>query len=552
MNAKTLLLIIFEPVIGLLLVPYIGIYGFLIGLLLIPVTLIVSRRKPTPLQGQYGVAPTPPIIIPQQPMRLRTFLGLIMIVALIAILFSPSALKVPTGGGSTQLLADSFKQIQPYLQDLKSKYHVIIANDTETLQGYLNYTNGKTAYFLIGPDFGYNLTKSEADLVRSHYINGTLSMLISDGNYTNDSWLKTLFDVQVKGDAIVDNTSPFPDQEVFNTTATIARVATPFVIDIGSPIIFGNHTTMQPIASSSGNSVDVSLDPRVKTNATLGPRQVAASAVHNGNRALLIADSGPFSTVYDHNWTALTPNVNETAFTWALTTWVTNSDSNTTIIVDNVHYRLTQPVGGLPPDVILPVGRVFALFLSAYLSFSNSFYSGFIDATRAFILGIALITAWFLYGILTSKYAKEPRGKDDLPHLNIEKQFRAESRDRKEYLPKFRDMSFYASNISNLYNVLDTLMVREFGARIKDLKLEQLTSRFGEEQGGQASRLLNRLAKISQYANGQRRILFPPVLRWKHTTRVLDRRTETLLNQLGATMIGNPQKRQLDYKLRRG
>ena len=67
----------------------------------------------------------------------------------------------------------------------------------------------------------------------------------------------------------------------------------------------------------------------------------------------------------------------------------------------------------------------------------------------------------------------------------------------------------------------------------------------------QAEKLFKRLSNITKYGRGEKRLLLPPVLRWKSTTRNLTSQAERILNQLGVTMTGKDQKKQLAYKLRR-
>ena len=115
-----------------------------------------------------------------------------------------------------------------------------------------------------------------------------------------------------------------------------------------------------------------------------------------------------------------------------------------------------------------------------------------------------------------------------------------------------RDKGFYVASLEQMYEVLDSLLVREFGTEISKLTSEQLNARFGAEHALEVSKLFNRLTGIAQYAKGQKRFLFPPVFSWKNTTRKLTEQTEKMLNQLGLTMTGKGEKKQLDYKLRRG
>jgi hypothetical protein len=544
MGLKTVIIYAIEIILGLVLIPFLGIWAILIGLGLASATFLLRRR------GRKWEKEKP-LMIDQRPMRLRQFISLLWLVALVAILFSPSTLRLGLGGGSNPL-APSFQAAQAYLTSLESKYRVTIVNDTNSLQQALSQP-GKKAYFLLGPDINHNLTSREAQLISNQYQTGTLSLLLVEGNRTNNAFLNSTFDVQVRGDAIVDNSNqnsfwPHTHGQIFPVNATLDGTTVQGLIDVASPIIIGSKNEMWTVADSSHNSTEVSIEENVTADTHFGPRTVIAGSQTNNNRALLVSDSSPFSTEY--NATFSKPSINETAFAMTLTEWVTHSDPATRIIVDNTHY--TPAVVETPGFGIgLPVGRIFALVLAIYLRLSNQFYTGFLDSARPYLLGIALFAAWGFYGTLTKRYAKEKRGKDDEPVPWIEKSILAESREKKDFLTTSRKKGFYVATLDQLYDVLDSLVEREFGARITEVKLDQLTTRLGQEQAIQAEKLFKRLGNISRYSRGEKRLLLPPVLRWKSTTRNLTGHAERILNQLGVTMTGRDQKKQLAYKLRR-
>ena len=545
MGLKTVIIYVSEIIFGLVLTPLLGIPGILIGLGLVSATFLLRRR------GRKWEK-CKPLMTEQRPMRLRQFISLLWLVALVAILFSPSALRLGLGGGSTPL-AVSFQAVQPYLVSLESKYKVTIVNDTNSLQNALDQP-GKKAYFLLGPDESHNLTSREAQLISNQYQTGTLSLLLVEGNRTNNAFLNSTLDVQVRGDAIVDNSdhnnfwTRKPHGQIFPVNATLDGQTVKGLIDVASPVIIGSNDKMWVVATSSVNSTEISLDQNVTADTQLGPRTVIAAAQTNDNRALLISDSSPFSTQYNQTFPQL--GINETAFAMSLTDWVTRSDPTTKIIIDNAHYipaMVNTPGLGLS----LSVGRIFAIILAIYLRVSNQLYTGFLDATRPYLLVIALFTAWGFYGTLTKRYAKEKRGKDDEPVPWIEKSILAESREKRDFLTTSRKKGFYVATLDQLYNVLDSLVEREFGTTITDVGLDQLTTRLGEKQAMQGEKLFKRLGSIAKYGRGEKRLLFPPVLRWKSTTRNLTSQAERILNQLGVTMTGKDQKKQLAYKLRR-
>lgn len=531
---------------------FLGIFGYIIGLFGIVGFLLLTRHKPSINQGPFAslrsIGPTS-----HKSMSLKRFLGLLWLVVLLSILYAP-AIKFPVGSISTT--PSSFATMSPFVTYLQSKYHVQIANDTDTLQTDLNQT-GTKAYFLIGPDHDRALTNAETSLLEKQYRNGTLSLLISEGNSTNNSFLHSLLHAKVAGDAIYDRakhpTYSFTqngDPRVFNVTGYLGSEKIGGVIDIGSPIVLENTTRLWTVASSSMNSTDGCPACGGVPERVPGPKVVIAAGESNGSRTILISDSAPFSTLYHNRNLQDKLGINETAFAVAMANWVAHSDPKTTIIIDNAHY---DPPPSLDSRIFLtfPIGGIFALILATFLQFSNATYNSFLAFSRPFLLGLALFTTWGLYGTLTKRYATEKRGKDDEPLPVVEKTIVAESRERTNYLTTSRDKGFYVASLEQMYQVLDSLLVREFGTEISKLTPEQLNARFGPEHTVEVSELFLQLTRIAQYANGQKRFLFPPIFRWKRTTRKLTEQAEKMLNQLGLTMTGGEGK-QLAYKLRRG
>src|SRR5437660_6513850 len=259
MGLKTVIIYVSEIIFGLVLTPLLGIPGILIGLGLVSATFLLRRRGRKWEKSK-------PLMTEQRPMRLRQFISLLWLVALVAILFSPSALRLGLGGGSTPL-AVSFQAVQPYLVSLESKYKVTIVNDTNSLQNALDQP-GKKAYFLLGPDESHNLTSREAQLISNQYQTGTLSLLLVEGNRTNNAFLNSTLDVQVRGDAIVDksenNFRPIqPYGQIFPVNATLDGQRVKGLIDVASPIIIGSKNEMTTVAASSPNSKEISLDQNV-------------------------------------------------------------------------------------------------------------------------------------------------------------------------------------------------------------------------------------------------------------------------------------------------
>ena len=203
---------------------------------------------------------------------MRNFLSLLGVVAFVAVLYSPATIggSIPTSLGSTSAtntLEQGTSQFLAVLRD--SGYHVILANDT--LSAISSVHGEKAAYFLIGAD--NPLSTAETQAIDSAYKNGSLSLLIAEGNRTNEAMISGLFNANVTGNAIVDPASSFADPRVFTVTlsSAIGQNATG-VIDIASPILLRSNA-LSSVAATSILSFD-------SANATLGPRTVVAAGTN--------------------------------------------------------------------------------------------------------------------------------------------------------------------------------------------------------------------------------------------------------------------------------
>ncbi len=483
-------------------------------------------------------------------LSLRKFTGLLCIVAILAILYSPSAFQLPVQAGKTVTAeGPALQTISPFINYLRSNYRVVIVNSTEALLAQMNGT-GNMTYLMIGPDKGHGLSSGEARVISNRYLNGTLSLLMAEGNSTNNSFLSYLFHIKVPGDVIRDLTSPFLDDRVFTAPVGLGQDNLTAVFDIASPIILQNQSGVIPFAQSSPNSTEISNDPSVRANETRGQRTVAVSNVMHGSRAIIVSDSAPFSTAYNVKIPRF--GVDEEAFVKSMMNWLTVSDKNTTIVLDNIHYRtLAINVPG-SANSSLPIGRLFAAALSYWISSTNSIYSGLIKSTGVFAILIVLLTTWSIYGVLVNKYSGENRGKDDKPLPRIERNILAESREKVNFRATIRTSGFYASTLQQLNGVLGQVLTREFDLDTSSITVDRLVPSLGEKQAREAVRIFTRLANIAEHEEGKRRFLFPPIIRWKRTTKVLTGEVEEILNALGLTMLVATDKKQLNFMLRRG
>ncbi len=513
-------------------------------------------------------------------MSLGRFLGLLLVVALVAIIFSPSVIGFPKDNRTTTIINSTSSPLDTsrngtslFFNALRGAgYTVILTNSSIDLDRELDKP-GTAALFLIGADrvfsgreSGDPLRPNNLDLLRQRYEEGTMSFLIAEGNQTDNNSILQMFSASIFGSAIIEPTSPFRNKEVFIVNATIGLENVPVIFDVASPIalshaisavVNGNGTIdVYPLDSlkASGRTSNSSYDT---FNNIPGRRTVLASGESQNARAALISDSGPFTNL-DYNSTAKVPNSNSTVgetesrFASKLSDWVMRSDKSVRIIYDNSHYGDTTVISNASTRG-LRVGPLFASLLEQYISYTGNLYDNFVSDLGPYwgaVFGLFLASA--LYGSLTRWYASEARGRDDQPVPRVEKSIVAQSPGRLDFLRIIRDKGYYVARSGQLYITIGDLLERELGIPIDTVTKEQLAPRLGYEEAVLAERMLVRLSKIHGYALGKRRFLFPPVLLWKRSTRKRFEEVEDFLNKLGLTLTGEGDSRSmLEYRLRR-
>ncbi len=466
------------------------------------------------------------------------------VVALVALIYSPSTIGFsasPGGDGGTGPNDTSQSGTSMFVSYLRSSgYHVIIANTSQQLAADLGGKQ-KLVYLLIGPDTA--LSTQERQAVSSGYASGRISALISEGNTTNAELLKA-FGASTNGVPIIDPTSSFQDKRVFTVDLTLGGATTAGVIDIASPLSSDPAYHLSIAAATSQVSFDAA-------SRTLGPRIVALSgSSSSGARLLLITDSAPF-TNFLFNYTQPQAGVDEKNFVATMVSWV-DPAKNATILFDSSHY-----VGPTPPkfELGLPVGPLVTYAIEQDLSSLNSYYSSFPSQVSGYLgsnLGIqvsdgvatalvAVILLLSVYGSVTRWFAPEKKGRDDLPPPDVERNIVAESRARVDFLQTSRSKGSYVATLSQLYELLDSIVASEFGKGLSSIEEGELAPKVGAEEARRAKKLFLSLTNLHDYASGKKRFLFPPVLRWRALTLRTTSDAEAFLNRLGITIAGEEQ-----------
>lgn len=481
-------------------------------------------------------------------MKLRQFVEILGAVALVAVIYSPSTIGLsasPAGDGGTGPTDTSSSGTSMFLAYLhQAGYHVTVANTTDEVLSNLQ-GHQRLVYVLVGVDKDMPLSSQEVQSFRSGYDMGNFSALIAEGNTTNPGLLAT-FGAQATGFPIVDPTSTFQDKRVFAVDLSLlapgafSPTNATGVIDIASPLVLSS-SSLRPVATASPASFD-------ERNATPAPRTVVAAGVSpRGGRAVVLTDTAPF-TNFLFNYTQ--GAVDEKAFVAAMLGYV-DPGRGTPILLDASHYDAPKAPTF---QAGLPVGPLVAYIIEQQLSGLNNYYASFPSQVSGFLAGygihvspglagalVALVLLLSVYAAITRWFAPEKKGKDDQPQPSVERTIVAESAARMDFLQTSRSKGGYVATLAQLYEVLDSIVVGEFGAGIATVEERALADRIGADDAARAKRLFLSLAKFHDYASGERRFLFPPVLRWRALTARTTQEAEAFLNRLGITIAGEDQ-----------
>ena len=372
-------------------------------------------------------------------------------------------------------------------------------------------------YLLIGADNA--LPTKEVQAFQFGYNNGRFSALIAEGNTTNADLRR---DLRGPGRP-ARHSRPglhLPGRAgVHGEPRAGLRPPPRGWIDIAAPLLIEPGSPLHPVAVTPPSSYDVD-------NSTTGPRTViGAGTTESGARALVITDSAPFTNSL-FNYTQ--GGVDEKAFVARHGELRRPRQGRT-----DPPRRLALQAGPRPPSfqMGLPVGPLVVYAIEQSLTSLNGYYASFPSQVSGFLGGfgihvslglataiVALIILLSVYGAVTRWFAPEKKGKDDQPQPSVERTIVAESQARTDFLQTSRSKAGYVAALSQLYDVLDSIVLGEFGAGISSVDEGALAAKVGADEAARAKKLFLSLSKFHDYATGERRFLFPPVLRWRALT----------------------------------
>ncbi|MFQ6134998.1 MAG: DUF4350 domain-containing protein, partial [Nitrososphaerales archaeon] len=427
-------------------------------------------------------------------MKFRRFFELLILVAIVAAIYAPpiqmalesrlmsSATVSPSnlGWSGTSLFASLARDMG---------YRVVLTNSTiEDLRG----VEGKALYVLMGPD--QPLTAEEVSAVGSMMKSGELSILMAQGNMSNNHFFSSLLGFNITGRPIIDPASPFEDKRVTAAEVTLdgghrvlLNVASPMV-KVGEGV---NEFHVEPIGLTGEESYDVG-------NETRGARVVAVAInSEDGLSGIVVSDSGIF----------INSALNSTEISGArrlaaeAIDQLTRGDKQTTIVIDDAHYDKLG-TGPQIPFTLPPLGMLLAIFMISYLKTFNQTYDAFLASTPFSMLlllsGLALVGTYFG---LRRWMGRQPVGVDTPDMPIIESERLVESTSRVEIATLKTSGRFYLDTLARLYYVLDELVKREFGVSIDSVDGEaagRITDRIGRENFERLIKTARDLGKIRE------------------------------------------------------
>lgn len=447
-------------------------------------------------------------------MKTKGFIGLMIIVAIVAVMYSPSTINLTSGGFSTSPTSSGDNSTSMFLKYLREEgYNVILLNSS----GQLN-TVKQGVYMLIGPDTA--VSSEDVQYIKSLFDKGTLSMLIAEGNATNNNLLEEIFGASVSGASVVVPSSYFLDKRVFIVSFSLEGKTYSGVLDIASYL--SSLGKMTVLASTPPDSYDTSSSIR-------GPRSVIALYESNYSKAMIVTDSGPFT-----NKLLDLTNINERNFTFGLVTWVSGGRTNETIYLDNYHYTITQPkyVFGLP------IGPLFDYALSIAISNLNNYYQQLPSSIQSYLhlsyfdasIIAGLLVLFTAYGLIRRTIQKEKPTNDDAELPEFESKMVSISESRLEFNELVKKKSFYVATCERLYEIVNDIVAKEYGEQLE--KLAEDADNPIIKNDIQSRKFVIEITRIHYYATGKKRILIPPVINWKKKVVQLNRMAEDFLSKM--------------------
>jgi hypothetical protein len=481
-------------------------------------------------------------------MKFRRFSELLIIVALVAAIYAPpiqlaaqdqfssgSAVRpLNTGWGGTSFFVTQAKNMG---------YQVVYSNST--IDDVMK-VKGKMLYIIMGPDLA--LTDQEQTLIESKMLSNDLSLLVAQGNRTNNKFLSSVFGITITGNPIIDPNSPFQDKRVM-FAAVHLNGTYQIEINVASPIVqdrkMTNGFSVEPIGFTGAKSYDTG-------NNKVGARVVATAINRNGvANGVVFSDSGVFINSVLNS----TENRDEQRLAVNVIDLLTEGNRETTILIDNSHYERN---GTVLPFNIPPIGMLVAVFLTSYLETFNQTYDQFLATTPIpLLLLIGISTVVGTYFGLKRWMGRQPIGKDT-PKIPVIESSRLIENSSKMALANMKTNGrFYLDTLTKLYYVLDDLVKREFGASLEQIGFDeddwQISDRIGWDNQQRLVKIARDLSKIRDKAEGRRRFIFPPILSWKRKFSQITVETDKVLKVIGTYLVESEGKevRGIEYKLRK-
>ena len=478
----------------------------------------------------------------------KTFAILLVLVAFIASIYAPLKIlpiKIPIYYYSSSPYNTLWNGTSEFYNMLKEEgYEVYLLNSMSDINRLVK-VNDSFLYIVIAPDRPFTLDdiKLLKEAIQRAY---HASFLIADENITSNSLLMTLFHAMISGLVIKDPNSPYG----------------PLFPVVKCKINDTEYTLVLNIASY------ITLIPRhpgfeeefFRFLCTYEGKPIVVYYMGEDYEGIIISDSSIFINQFfkeeylNESVPKRFTSIENKQFAIDIVKVLTHGDKEYKIIIDCLHYKALgiETLLGLP---IPPIGLIISMFLTMMVKALDSMYLSLLSQLPLIMKFIALLLILFLAYIILKKLGGK-HGFDEGIYRRIETSILLETElpSRRMYNVRYLTKKDIIETLASLYEILRKIALKELNLDFMKIDEENVLKRFRlifKEKSDRALRAIRKLRKIYEYHIGKRKFIWPPIIFWRRTLSKLVLDSEMILETMGATIMGKPGVKGVEYRLRK-
>jgi len=472
----------------------------------------------------------------------KAFTALLILAAFVASIYAPiKILPIKfSARTSTSPFNTGWNGTSEFYNTLISEgYDVYTLNSMDDLD-HLIATNDTVLYLVIAPDIPFSFTdvdKLLSILNRASHV----SFLIADENVTSNALLSRLFHSSISGLILRDPKSPYGLEHPIVECELNGTVYT-LVLNVASYILL--HSSRE----------------QTKVLCKYDDKPIVAYFELEKYHGIVVSDSSIFiNQFFEEEYLnksipkRYTP-IDNSRFALALVRLLTHNSTNYKIIIDCAHYKTIDlnSLIGLP---IPPIGLILSLFLVAIIRFLDALYLTFLEYLTVIMRILALfIVTFFVYSILKRAGGRVGFDEGIYRHRETKVIYEVELPGRRVYDIKYLSKKDAIELLASLYTILCRVALRELKIDLSRIDEPPVQERFRlifKDKSDKALKTILTLRKVYEYHSGKRRFIWPPILFWKRTLSKLILNSEMILEVMGATIVGKPGVKGVEYRLRK-